>query len=100
VRAGALSPGEARVHPWRNLVTRALSGGPDPGIDLLPLSLEPHDRLLLCTDGLTSVVGDDLIAEILARARDDREAACQMLIDAANAAGGPDNITVVVVDVR
>ena len=100
VMFGVLSSSEARVHPWRNLVTRALAGGPDPDIDLLPVSLEPRDRLLLCTDGLTTVVGDEVIREILGRPHDgDLESLCQMLVDAANAAGGPDNITVVVVEV-
>jgi serine/threonine protein phosphatase PrpC len=100
VVAGALSTSEARVHPWRNLVTRALSGGPDPDIDLLPVSLEPRDRVLLCSDGLTSVVGDDVICEVMGRPHDGQlDALCQMLVDAANAAGGPDNITVVVVEV-
>jgi PPM family protein phosphatase len=99
VQAGALSPQEARVHPWRNLVTRALSGGTDPGADLLPLSLEPGDRLLLCTDGLTTVVTDDQIGTLLGQSRDSHDTACTMLVDAANAAGGPDNITVIVVDV-
>jgi serine/threonine protein phosphatase PrpC len=100
VIAGALSSTEARVHPWRNLVTRALSGGPDPDVDLLPLSLEPRDRVLLCSDGLTSVVGDDVICEVMSRPHDGKlDGLCQMLVDAANAAGGPDNITVVVVEV-
>ncbi len=100
VMFGILSSSEARVHPWRNLVTRALSGGPDPDVDLLPVSLEPRDRLLLCTDGLTTVVADEVIREIMGRPHNgDLESLCQMLVDAANAAGGPDNITVVVVEV-
>jgi protein phosphatase len=98
--AGALGEAEARTHPWRNLVTRALSGGPDPQIDVSPVALEPGDRVLLCSDGLTSPVTDTVICDLLGQAgRGEVEHACQLLIDAANAAGGPDNITVVVVEI-
>lgn len=98
---GELSAEEARTHPWRNLVTRALGGGPDPRVDLTPLALEPGDRVLLCSDGLTTPLPDETIAGILASAaRSDAEALCRILTDAANAAGGPDNITVAIVDVH
>jgi protein phosphatase len=100
VASGALTEDEARRHPWRNLVTRALAGGDDPEIDLAPLALEPGDRVLLCTDGLTSVVRDEAIAAIIGRAPGGRTSAiCQDLVDAANAAGGPDNVTVLVVEI-
>ena len=100
ISAGALTTSAAREHPWRNLVTRALGGGPDPDTDILPLSLESGDRLLLCSDGLSAVVTDEVIAEVVARRRgEDLDGLCHMLVDAANAAGGPDNITVIVVEV-
>ena len=100
IALGTLTEADARNHPWRNVVTRAISGGPDPRVDVTPLALEPGDRVLLCSDGLTTAVTDDVIASVLGKgARGDVEGICQTLVDAANAAGGPDNITVVVVEV-
>ena len=97
---GVLSEDEARKHPWRNLVTRALAGADEPRVELTPLSLEPADRVLLCSDGLTSPLTNAAIAEILARTPMGRpDELCQALVDAANDAGGPDNITVIVVEV-
>ncbi|MBI4475600.1 MAG: Stp1/IreP family PP2C-type Ser/Thr phosphatase [Acidobacteria bacterium] len=96
VEAGALTPIEARDHPWRNLVTRALSGGGEVEIDLTALEVKPGDRLLLCSDGLFSVVPDEAIGETLGRHADDLQSICSDLVDAANRAGGPDNVTVLV----
>src|SRR5829696_5687857 len=90
MRAGLLSPVEARQHPWRNVVTRALSGGEDPEVDVKEVALQPGDRLLLCSDGLSSVVTDERIEEIM-RAQPVPNQACQALVDEANGAGGPDN---------
>jgi protein phosphatase len=98
VRAGVMDEDAARQHPWRNVVTRALSGGEDPETDVADIVLEPGDRLLLCSDGLSSVVADDEIRTRLAE-KGPLEAICASLIDAANAAGGPDNITALVLDV-
>jgi PPM family protein phosphatase len=98
MRAGLLSPLEARQHPWRNVVTRALSGGEDPEVDVKELSLQPGDRLLLCSDGLSSVVPDERIEEIL-RAQPVPTEACQALVDEANGAGGPDNITTLILQI-
>jgi len=95
VRQGRLTPEEAAQHPERSILTRAVGLDPDLEVETPPpLELEPGDQVLLCSDGLTDPVGDARIAEIL-RAHDDGQAACQALIDAANSAGGPDNITVV-----
>ena len=97
---GVLNEDEARQHPWRNLVTRALAGADEPRVELTPLNLGPGDRVLLCSDGLTSPLTNAAIAGILARAPMGRpDELCQALVDAANAAGGPDNITVIVVEV-
>jgi protein phosphatase len=97
---GVLNETEARQHPWRNLVTRALAGAEEPRVELTPLSLDPGDRVVLCSDGLTSPLTNATIGEILARAPMGRpDELCQALIDAANSAGGPDNITVIVVEV-
>jgi serine/threonine protein phosphatase PrpC len=98
VRAGLLSANEARQHPWRNVVTRALSGGEDPEIDLQTLELSAKDRLLLCSDGLSSVVPDARIAALLT-AHAEPAAACDALVAEANDAGGPDNVTALVVHI-
>jgi serine/threonine protein phosphatase PrpC len=98
VRAGVMDAHAARQHPWRNVVTRALSGGEDPESDVADIPLEPGDRVLLCSDGLTSVVSYEEVARRL-RAPGDLDTICSSLIDAANAAGGPDNITVLVLQV-
>jgi protein phosphatase len=98
MRAGLLSPLEARQHPWRNVVTRALSGGEDPEVDVKELQLKPGDRLLLCSDGLSSVVPDERIEQIL-RATPVPDEACQALVDEANGAGGPDNVTTLILQI-
>jgi protein phosphatase len=99
VRAGAMTAVDARHHPWRNVVTRALSGGEDPDVDVVDLPLEPGNKWLLCSDGLFSVVPDERIQEILAGSLP-LEALCDRLIEEANAAGGPDNITTLVLYVQ
>jgi serine/threonine protein phosphatase PrpC len=100
ISAGVLSEDEARTHPWRNLVTRALAGAEDPNVELTPVTIERGDRILICSDGLTSPLANSVIAEILARTPMGRpEEVCQALVDAANNAGGPDNITVIVIEV-
>jgi serine/threonine protein phosphatase PrpC len=98
MRAGLLSPLEARQHPWRNVVTRALSGGEDPEVDVKELQLQHGDRLLLCSDGLSSVVPDERIEEIL-RATPILDDACKALVDEANGAGGPDNVTTLILQI-
>ena len=98
MRAGLLSPLEARQHPWRNVVTRALSGGEDPEVDVKEVALQPGDRLLLCSDGLSSVVTDERIEEIM-RAQPVPTEACQALVDEANGAGGPDNVTTLILQI-
>jgi protein phosphatase len=98
VRAGVLSADDARRHPWRNVVTRALSGGEDPEVEITEVSLEPGDRLLVCSDGLSGVVPFERLGAIVG-ATDDLQTTCSKLIDAANEAGGPDNITVAMLKV-
>jgi protein phosphatase len=100
VRAGTMSPTAARQHPWRNVVTRALSGGEDPEVDVTQISPVTADRYLLCSDGLFSVVTDDQIAALMAARDVPLEQLCQRLIEAANTAGGPDNITALVLEVN
>ena len=95
VRRGRLTPQQAAIHPERSILTRAVGLDPRVPVDTPdPLELHDGDQVLLCSDGLTEAVDDDRIAELLSTGTDG-EAACRSLIDAANAAGGPDNITVV-----
>ena len=98
VREGRLTADEAAVHPQRSIITRALGVDASVEVDVYPVELVPGDRLLLCSDGLTGMVAPDDIAATLRRESDPARAAAQ-LVDAANAAGGEDNITVVVVAV-
>ncbi|MGI9022854.1 MAG: Stp1/IreP family PP2C-type Ser/Thr phosphatase [Acidimicrobiales bacterium] len=98
VREGQISRDEARVHPQRSIITRALGMEPQVQVDHLQLIPYQGDRLLLCSDGLTNEVPDDRIESTLRRIRDPQEAA-QELVRLARANGGNDNITVVVVDV-
>jgi serine/threonine protein phosphatase PrpC len=98
VREGSLTPDEAVTHPRRNVVTRAL--GIDLEVEVDSWAVEPHpgDRFLLCSVGLFNEIHADQISAVLRRLADPDEAAHE-LVRLANAAGGRDNITVVVVDV-
>jgi protein phosphatase len=96
VDAGRLSADAARTHPLSHIVTRVLSEDIEPEMDLLAASLAPGDLLLLATDGLYNMVSDAAIAETLARDLPLPELT-NSLIDAANAAGGVDNVTVVLI---
>jgi PPM family protein phosphatase len=98
VREGRLTADEAAVHPQRSIITRALGVDAAVEVDVYPVELTPGDRVLICSDGLTGMVQADVIAATLRREDDPTRAATQ-LIDAANSAGGEDNITVVVVSV-
>jgi protein phosphatase len=98
IRAGVLSDADARRHPWRNVVTRALSGGDDPLVDVAEVDVQKGDRLLVCSDGLSGVVPFEEIQAIVGR-KDDLTSICGALIEAANSAGGPDNITVALLQV-
>jgi serine/threonine protein phosphatase PrpC len=98
VRAGTMTATAARQHPWRNVVTRALSGGTDPEVDTVELVPSGGERFLLCSDGLSGVVAHETIARILGE-RGSLESVCDHLIAAANEGGGPDNITVLVLAV-
>lgn len=94
VRRGQLSPAEAEDHPQRSIITRAL--GPEDSVDIdhQTIAARDGDVFLLCSDGLTSMIGDGEIAEIVA-AGTGMEPVGKALVKAANAAGGRDNISVV-----
>ncbi len=94
---GELTEAEAEVHPHRNILTRVLGVDPDIEVDERWLEVRSGDRLIVCSDGLTGMVTGARIAEIL-RTELDPQRAVEHLISEANAAGGVDNITVVVID--
>lgn len=94
VRLGQLTPEEAEHHPQRSVILRAVGVEPTVEVDVLHHELEPDDVYLACSDGLTGMVRDQVIVETLTTFPSLAEAA-EMLIELANAAGGRDNITVV-----
>jgi protein phosphatase len=94
VRQGKLTEAQAAEHPQRSIITRALGPEPEVEVDTLSYPMQVGDVLLLCSDGLTSMVSEDRVGELLVTAPTLEEAA-DRLIDEANAAGGRDNITVV-----
>ncbi len=98
LRSGKLSPEEAEVHPQRSVITRALGTEPDVDVDKFTVQGEPGALYLLCSDGLTSMVSDAEIQALLVEI-DDLEQAARALVDAANAGGGEDNITVVLFEI-
>ena len=95
VRSGKLSPEEAEIHPQRSVITRAL--GTDPDVDVDTFTVEPQvgDLFFICSDGLTSMVENDVILDVVEQRRDDLDAAARELVETANRSGGEDNITVV-----
>lgn len=97
VRSGAIQPEEVAQHRFRHVITNVI-GGNDAGVvvEAHAVEVQPGDRLLLCSDGLTEMVTDDAIAATL-RAELDPEPACRRLVAQANDAGGRDNITVLIV---
>ena len=97
VKLGLMTDDTAQRHPMRNIVTRALGSRNDVVVDVASVPVRTGDVLLLCSDGLNTMLTDDAIRATLARHRSDPEAACRALVDAANASGGEDNVTVVVV---
>lgn len=99
VETGEITTDEAEIHPHRNVLTRALGTEPDVRVDEQEVPLIEGDRLLLCSDGLTGMVTEAQIQAILEASVSPQEAS-DRLIKAANRAGGVDNITVVVLEVR
>lgn len=95
IAMGHLDPGDAERHPQRHLLTRALGLGPVL-VDFESLELTDGDRILLCSDGLTSMLSDEQIADIAVG--ESVEPTVWALVEAANTAGGVDNISVAIVD--
>lgn len=97
VREGHITRPEARNHPQRNIILRALGVSDELEVDLDSYAALPEDRLLLCSDGLTGSLEDEEINNIITEVADP-ERCCRHLVDAANDRGGFDNITVVLID--
>ncbi len=92
-----LTPEQAAEHPHRNILYRAIGQSDYLELDSKVIPLPAHNRLLLCSDGLWTVVSEARIIDIITAAPDPRTA-CHELVEAANMHGGPDNITVILVD--
>jgi serine/threonine protein phosphatase PrpC len=98
VRRGDLTPAQAAIHPHRSVITRALGTDGEVEPDVIEMDLAVGDRIMLCSDGLTGMVADTDILEIMA-AGEDAQKTAEMLVKAALLGGGEDNVTVIVVDV-
>jgi PPM family protein phosphatase len=92
--SGVISADQARSHPLRNVVTRALGGKADLQVEMQVHKIEPGDVLMLCSDGLTTMLPDDEMGKLVKEAGDDLREAAESLVAAANDRGGEDNITV------
>ena len=97
VRDGLLTPEEARVHPYRNIITRALGASEGVMVDTLQMDKEVGDRYLICSDGLSEYVPDEKMREILTEM--DLEEAADLLLSLALDGGGRDNISLVITEV-
>ncbi|MEB3232468.1 MAG: Stp1/IreP family PP2C-type Ser/Thr phosphatase [Leptolyngbyaceae bacterium] len=96
MKLGDLSPTQARVHPWRHVLSKCLGREDLKQVDIQSFDWQPNDRLLLCSDGLTEELSDHLISNHMKSIRSCDKAA-NALVDAAKESGGRDNITVIVV---
>ena len=96
VRLGELTMEQARNHPDKNIITRAVGTAETVKVDFFDIRLEPGNQLLMCSDGLSNMVSDEEIFGIIEE--DDGKDKAQELIDKANANGGKDNIAVIVVE--
>jgi protein phosphatase len=98
MKAGDITPDQARMHPWRHVLSQCLGRKDLPPIEVQPLDVQPGDRLLLCSDGLTEELSDDAITSYLDPSLSSDQSAAK-LIEAAKDKGGRDNITVVIVEI-
>jgi serine/threonine protein phosphatase PrpC len=99
MKSGKLSREEAERHPQRSVITRALGTDPDVDADTFTIEARAGDVFLLCSDGLTDMVGEREIQELVERNRENLDAALKSLVKAANRGGGEDNITVVAFEI-
>ncbi|NEP62428.1 MAG: Stp1/IreP family PP2C-type Ser/Thr phosphatase [Symploca sp. SIO2G7] len=98
MKAGDITPEQARNHPWRHVLSQCLGRKDLHQVDVQTIDVQPRDRLLLCSDGLTEELSDASIADYLQPSLDEKQAASN-LIEAAKNNGGRDNITVVIAEV-
>ena len=96
VRMGEMDKETARNHRDKNIITRAIGAVPEVDVDFFEINLDPEDEILMCTDGLTNMVEDADIRNIMLSQRDIAEQA-ERLVKTANENGGKDNITVIVI---
>jgi protein phosphatase len=99
LKTGKLSREEAETHPQRSVITRALGTDPDVDVDTFSVRAESGDLFLLCSDGLTDMVSEVSILDVVERNREDIDGALRALVKAANRGGGQDNITVVAFEI-
>ena len=99
IEAGKLTPKQAESHPYRSVLTRAIGLDSAVEVDSYAVVLQSGDRVLLCSDGVTAMISDGDVAEILGISESSPATAADALVDAANEAGGVDNITVIVADI-
>ncbi len=95
LKSGKLSPQEAETHPQRSVITRAVGTDPDVDVDAFRVDALEGDVFLLCSDGLTDMVDDEGILDVVERYHDDLDRVAKSLVSAANRGGGEDNITVI-----
>jgi serine/threonine protein phosphatase PrpC len=99
LKSGKLSEEEAQVHPQRSVITRAVGTDPDVDVDGFTIEAEDGDVFLICSDGLSDMVEDEEILELVHTNRDDLDKAVKALVSAANRGGGEDNITAVAFEI-
>lgn len=97
VRRGQISKEEARNHPDKNIITRAVGAGETINIDFFDVELEEDNRILMCSDGLSNMVREDTMQEILCGSEDVQDSA-DKLVALANENGGSDNISVIIIE--
>lgn len=97
IETGQITPEEARSHPQRNVIYRTIGDNANVEVDISTHKMSINDKLLLCSDGLSGMITDEKILEII-EISPSPQAACDALITAANATGGEDNITVILVE--
>lgn len=98
VKKGELTESQARIHPQKNIITRALGIDETVHADYFEVDVKPDDKILMCSDGLTNMVEDDDI-EYIVRHSSSIEKAVDSLVEKANENGGKDNITVILVEI-
>lgn len=98
IDAGTITPEEAATHPQKNIITKALGTSPEVEADIISCSLSEGDIILMCSDGLSNMLGeDDLVSVVLSE--EELSARAEKLINMANDAGGKDNITVILAQI-